>query len=283
VHQAPREHEPGRPGEEHTYRLELKLLADVGLVGYPNVGKSTLISRISAARPKIADYPFTTLQPNLGVVALGEMPNVVSYVVADIPGLIEGASDGAGLGVQFLRHIERTRCLTHLVDCSDASGRADPVKDFDVILRELRRFGAGLERKPMIVVASKADAANPAKVEKLRRHARKLGLEFYEISSVTGAGITELTWAMARYVEEVRRRSADEEPASGAVQFVYAAEPESEIKQHKQGRTPMAATKKAATKKAAAKKPAAKKTAVKTAVKKVAKKAAKKATKKAAK
>jgi GTP-binding protein len=283
THQAPREHEDGKPGVELRLRLELKLLADVGLVGYPNAGKSTLISRISAARPKIADYPFTTLQPNLGVVALGEMPNVVSYVVADIPGLIEGASDGAGLGVQFLRHIERTRCLTHLVDCSDASGRADPVKDFDVILRELRRFGAGLERKPMIVVASKADAANPAKVEKLRRHARKLGLEFYEISSVTGAGITELTWAMARYVEEVRRRSADEEPASGAVQFVYAAEPESEIKQHKQGRTPMAATKKAATKKAAAKKPAAKKTAVKTAVKKVAKKAAKKATKKAAK
>jgi len=278
THQAPREQEDGKPGIELRLRLELKLLADVGLVGYPNAGKSTLISRISAARPKIADYPFTTLQPNLGVVALGEMPNVVSYVVADIPGLIEGASDGAGLGTQFLRHIERTRCLAHLVDCSDGSGRPDPVKDFDVIQRELRKFGAGLERKPMIVVASKADAANPAKVEKLRRHARKLGLEFYEISSVSGAGITELTWAMARYVEEVRRRNADDEVAPGAVPS--GTETETKTNKQKQGRIPMAATKKAATKKAAAKKPAAKKTAVK---KVVAKKAVKKAAKKAAK
>ncbi len=277
THQAPREHEDGKPGVELRLRLELKLLADVGLVGYPNAGKSTLISRISAARPKIADYPFTTLQPNLGVVALGEMPNVVSYVVADIPGLIEGASDGAGLGTQFLRHIERTRCLVHLVDCSDASGRADPVKDFDVILRELRKFGAGLERKPMIAVASKADAANPAKVEKLRKHARKLGLEFYEISAVTGAGISELAWAMARYVEEVRRRNADGEAVSEAV--VVDAEAETKTNKQKKGRIPMAATKKAATKKAAAKKPAAKKTAKK-ATKKVAKKAAKKAAKK---
>jgi GTP-binding protein len=275
THQAPREHEPGRPGQELKLRLELKLLADVGLVGYPNAGKSTLISRISAARPKIADYPFTTLQPNLGVVAMGEMPNVVSYVVADIPGLIEGASEGAGLGTQFLRHIERTRCLVHLVDCSDSSGRPDPVKDFDVILRELSRFGAGLERKPMIAVASKMDVANPAKVEKLRNRARKLGLEFYEISAVTGAGISELAWAMARYVEEVRRKTAGGEGVSVA----GLSEPEPETKTNKQtkGRIPMAATKKAATKKAAAKKPAAKKSAVKAvkAVKKVAKKAAK--------
>jgi GTP-binding protein len=280
THQAPREHEPGWPGKELRLRLELKLLADVGLVGYPNAGKSTLISRISAARPKIADYPFTTLQPNLGVVALGEMPNIVSYVVADIPGLIEGASDGAGLGTQFLRHIERTRCLVHLVDCSDASGRPDPVKDFDVILRELRRFGAGLERKPMIVVASKADAANPAKVEKLRKHARKLSLEFYEISAVTGAGITELAWAMARYVDEVRRRTAgDDEVSRSAMQDV---EPETKTNKPKKGRIPMAATKKAA-KKAAVKKPAAKKTAVKKVAKKAVKKVAKKAAKKASK
>src|SRR5512141_1444068 len=164
THQAPRESEPGRPGEERHLRLELKLLADVGLVGYPNVGKSTLISRISAARPKIADYPFTTLEPNLGVVAVGEMPDIVSFVVADIPGLIEGASDGAGLGTRFLRHIERTRLLAHLVDVSDSSGRPDPVKDFEVIKGELKNFGAGLDRKPMIVIASKIDAANPEKL-----------------------------------------------------------------------------------------------------------------------
>src|SRR5436853_373034 len=160
THQAPREHEEGRPGEERVFRLELKLLADVGLVGYPNVGKSTLISRISAARPKIADYPFTTLEPNLGVVALGERgdPDTTSFVVADIPGLIEGAHSGAGLGTQFLRHIERTRILVHLIDVSDSSGRPDPVDDFDVIMRELESFGAGLEEKPMIVPASKIDA-----------------------------------------------------------------------------------------------------------------------------
>jgi GTPase len=164
THQAPRESEGGRPGEERTYRLELKLLADVGLVGYPNVGKSTIISRISAARPKIADYPFTTLEPNLGVVTIGDPgdPDAYSFVVADIPGLIEGAHSGAGLGTQFLRHIERTRMLVHVIDVSDASGRPDPVKDFEVIMGELSSFGAGLEEKPMIVVANKIDAMQAA-------------------------------------------------------------------------------------------------------------------------
>ena len=211
THQAPRECEPGRPGEERVLRLELKLLADVGLLGYPNVGKSTLISRISAARPKIADYPFTTLQPNLGVVALGDEANPVSYVVADVPGLIEGASHGAGLGTQFLRHLERTRMLAHLIDVSDAGGRPDPVKDFEVIMGELESFGAGLERKPMILVASKMDAANPEKLAKLRRFAKRKRLPLYEISAVTGAGLNELKWAMARSVGEARRAGAQGE------------------------------------------------------------------------
>ena len=166
THQAPQEHEQGFPGQEKVLRLELKLLADVGLVGYPNVGKSTLVSRISAAKPKIADYPFTTLQPSLGVVTIGEIPDEDSYVVADIPGLIEGAHTGTGLGIQFLRHIERTRVLVHMIDVSDASGRPDPVADFKVIMGELKSFGADLEKKPMIVVASKIDVANPEKLAK---------------------------------------------------------------------------------------------------------------------
>jgi GTPase len=207
VHQAPREHEPGRPGEEHTYRLELKLLADVGLVGYPNVGKSTLISRISAARPKIADYPFTTLEPNLGVVAVGELNNEISFVVADIPGLIEGAHAGSGLGTQFLRHIERTRLLAHLVDISDGSGRPDAVKDVEVILGELASFGAGLEDKPMIMIASKIDVANKDKVAALKKYCKKHKLKLYEISAVTGQGIDELKYAMAGEVNALREQS----------------------------------------------------------------------------
>ncbi|MGA3335335.1 MAG: GTPase ObgE [Terracidiphilus sp.] len=208
THQAPREHELGRPGEERSYRLELKLLADVGLVGLPNAGKSTLISRISAARPKIADYPFTTLVPNLGVVTVGEEPEQQSFVVADVPGLIEGAHQGAGLGTQFLRHIERTRVLAHLVDVSDAPGRPDPVQDFRVINNELANFGSPrqgteehpLAAKPMIVVATKIDAANPAKLKKLAAHARRRKLEFHAVSAVTGEGIEELKWALAKRV-----------------------------------------------------------------------------------
>jgi len=208
THQAPREHEPGRPGEERTYRLELKLLADVGLVGYPNVGKSTLISRISAARPKIADYPFTTLEPNLGVVLVGDEKDPISFVVADIPGLIEGAHTGAGLGTQFLRHIERTRLLVHLVDVSDGSGRDDVVKDVEVILGELGSFGAHLEDKPMIMVASKIDVANKDKLAALKKYCRKKKKKLYEISAVTGQGIEELKYAMAAEVKVQREKQA---------------------------------------------------------------------------
>ncbi len=218
THQAPREHELGRAGEEKHYRLELKLLADAGLVGYPNAGKSTLISVISAARPKIADYPFTTLEPNLGVVSVapqrkslrgrkqtagnGAAANVEaweteSFVVADIPGLIEGAHAGAGLGTQFLRHIERTKLLVHLVDVSDGSGRKDAVEDYKVIASELASFGHGLDEKPVMVVASKMDSADPGKVKKLRAFAKRRKLPFYEISAVTGQGVDALKYAMA--------------------------------------------------------------------------------------
>ena len=217
THQAPREHEAGRSGEERSCRLELKLLADAGLVGYPNVGKSTLISRLSAARPKIADYPFTTLEPNLGVVTVGDAPHEESFVVADISGLIEGASDGAGLGVQFLRHIERTRVLVHLVDVSDGGGRESPLDDFKVIQEELKRFGHGLDAKPMMVVASKVDVANPEKLKKLQAMAKRRKLPFYAISAVSGQGVDALKYAMAAEVKRAReaeRESATQEAAS---------------------------------------------------------------------
>ncbi len=194
THQAPREHEPGKPGDELRLRLELKLLADVGLVGFPNSGKSTLISRISAARPKIANYPFTTLEPHLGVVDSGGQR---TFVVADIPGLIEGAHLGHGLGIQFLRHVERTRLLAHLVDVSEASGR-DPVEDFHVVMKELASFSEALAAKPMLVVATKMDAAqDDSRVEALRKLAEERQLEFCTISSVTGEGIDRLKHAMA--------------------------------------------------------------------------------------
>ena len=205
THQAPTEHEPGRPGEQKRLRLELKLLADVGLVGFPNAGKSTLISRISAAKPKIADYPFTTLVPNLGVVLVGDK----TFVVADIPGLIEGAHEGAGLGIQFLRHVERTKLLVHLVDVSDAAGR-DPVEDFDVIRHELASFSDEMAQKPMIVVASKIDAAqDEERLASVRRLAADRGLPFFAISSVTGAGLNELVYAMAEKIGENSAAAVD--------------------------------------------------------------------------
>ncbi len=248
THQAPREHELGRPGEARNYRLELRLLADAGLVGFPNVGKSTLISRLSAARPKIANYPFTTLEPNLGVVQVGDPPYEQSFTVADMPGLIEGASSGAGLGTQFLRHIERTSVLVHLVDVSDsalgtstspdistdlssrpkrrsraaerpasanASGEgtspstepvetADPVENYKIITAELKAFDPALAAKPTILVATKADVANPDKLKKLRDFARRRKLPFFIISAVTGEGVDKLKYAIAEAVAQHR-------------------------------------------------------------------------------
>ena len=217
-HQAPRESEEGQPGEERHLRLELRLLADVGLVGFPNAGKSTLISRISAARPKIADFPFTTLEPHLGVVS-AELPGGDAggahrdlgrtFVVADLPGLIEGANQGVGLGTRFLRHIERTRLLAHLVDTSDASDR-DPVRDFEIICGELAAFSESLAAKPMIVVATKLDATTDrSRLERLREHCAERKLDFYAISSATGEGIQELVRGMADALE----RLAPPEPA----------------------------------------------------------------------
>jgi GTP-binding protein len=206
THQAPTEHTPGHPGQERRLRLELKLLADVGLVGFPNAGKSTLISRLSAAHPKIADYPFTTLEPQLGVVQLDDFR---SFVIADIPGLIEGAHLGQGLGIQFLRHIERTRLLAHLVDVSESSGR-DPVHDFEVIMQELSAFSEDMAAKPMLIVATKIDVAqDPARLESLRALAAERGASFFAISSVTGEGLDQLRYAMAeRVLEQATRPQA---------------------------------------------------------------------------
>ncbi|HMH16357.1 MAG TPA: GTPase ObgE [Edaphobacter sp.] len=204
THQAPREHELGRTGEERSYRLELKLLADAGLVGYPNVGKSTLISRLSAAKPKIANYAFTTLEPNLGVVSVGEWPHEQSYTVADLPGLIEGAHLGAGLGIQFLKHIERTSVIVHLVDVSDSSDRDNPVDDYKVITDELKSFDPALAAKPTILVAAKVDVANPEKLKKLAAMAKRRKLPFYAISAVTGEGVEALKFAIAEMVAEHR-------------------------------------------------------------------------------
>jgi len=227
-HQAPREHEDGFPGEERHLRLELKLLADVGLVGFPNAGKSTLISVISAARPKIANYPFTTLQPNLGVVnADGGTPRGTrsgqagkegreigrTFVVADLPGLIEGAHQGAGLGIRFLRHVERTRLLVHLIDTSDANAD-DPVRSFEVINSELAAFSESLTQKPMMVVATKLDATTDgARLEALRTYCQEHGLEFHPISAVAGEGVKELVRSIADALDKIPRASL--EPASG--------------------------------------------------------------------
>jgi GTP-binding protein len=205
TNRAPRKHQPGEPGEEFHLRLRLKLLADVGLVGFPNAGKSTFIARVSAAKPKIADYPFTTLTPNLGVVT---MSGDRSFVVADVPGLIEGAHEGHGLGHQFLRHIERTKVLIHLVDVSGASGR-DPVDDFDTIRKELDLYNRELLTKPHLVAANKIDAVDePDRIARLEARARVLGLPFFRVSAVTGDGVPELLEAAWPHIAAARAAEA---------------------------------------------------------------------------
>ncbi len=202
TNRAPRRVEPGRPGEARVLSLRLKLLADVGLVGFPNAGKSTIISRISAARPKIADYPFTTLTPNLGVVDLGDDR---SFVVADVPGLIEGAHRGHGLGTKFLAHLERTKVLVHVIDVSSASGR-DPIDDFEVISRELQLFGGAgednsvrLADKPCIAAANKIDALDdPARLKKLTSYLKRKKIPVVPVSAASGEGIPALLEAMWR-------------------------------------------------------------------------------------
>ncbi|HSL24388.1 MAG TPA: GTPase ObgE [Vicinamibacterales bacterium] len=222
TNRAPRKAQPGEEGEAKQLRLKLKLLADVGLVGFPNAGKSTLISRISAARPKIADYPFTTLTPNLGVVGLSDDR---SFVVADVPGLIEGAHAGHGLGHQFLSHLERTKVLVHVIDVSSGSGR-DPVQDFEVIQRELELFPGteeeakargvpALAGKPRLAAANKMDALDdPSRLERLDAHLRKRGVPLYRISAVTGEGLPALLEGMWR--EVARARETRDETSAGA-------------------------------------------------------------------
>jgi GTP-binding protein len=217
TNRAPRRAEPGLPGEEKDLRLQLKLLADVGLVGYPNAGKSTLISRISAAKPKIADYPFTTLSPNLGVVGLSQDR---AFVVADVPGLIEGAHEGHGLGHRFLSHLERTKVLVHVVDISSATGR-DPVEDYDVITRELALFpgrdaaGERLQDKPVIVAANKMDALDdPSRLERLRAHVQQSDIPLYPVSAATGEGLPLLLEAVWKALE-ARRPMTDDRGADG--------------------------------------------------------------------
>ena len=209
--QAPRFATPGKPGQIVDYRLELKLLADVGLVGFPNAGKSTLISRLSAARPKIADYPFTTLEPHLGVVALDE---IRSFVMADIPGIIEGAHEGHGLGIRFLKHIERTRLLLHLIDVSQTTD-GDAVENFRVIMEELKQFSPEVAKKTMLMVAAKIDAAAGCdRLDALRKFCREEGRTLFEISSQTGEGLDRLKWAIGERLQEFS-------PASEENEFVH--------------------------------------------------------------
>lgn len=201
TNRAPRYHEEGHPGQERRLLLELKLIADVGLVGLPNAGKSTLISRISAARPKVADYPFTTLEPHLGVVDLGDYKTIV---VADIPGLIEGAHAGAGLGDRFLRHIERTKLLLHLIDLSGQA--TDPLSDYRTIARELEAYSKEVAGKPKIVVATKLDALDDEhRLKELKEFCEQEGMRCYAISAATGSGLKELLRAVQERLDEIKQ------------------------------------------------------------------------------
>lgn len=205
TNRAPRRVEPGEPGEDKDVRLELRLLADVGLVGFPNAGKSTLIARVSAARPKIASYPFTTLTPNLGVVSLSDDR---SFVVADVPGLIEGAHRGLGLGHRFLRHLERTKVLVHVIDIGGDTGR-DPAADLDTVRRELDLFDPQLAAKPQIVAINKIDVLDDeARAEGAERRARALGLPVFRVSGATGAGVPDLLEAAWTGLAAARRPAA---------------------------------------------------------------------------
>jgi GTPase len=210
INRAPRRADPGHPGEVRQLQLELKLLADVGLLGFPNVGKSTLIAHISAAKPKIADYPFTTIVPNLGVVELGDYR---TFVVADIPGLIAGAHQGAGLGLQFLRHVERTKVLLHIIDVSGTTGR-DPISDYQTIRQELANYEVGLMDKPEIVVANKADVAQDSDLTLLAEFCQREQLPFYVISAVTGQGLKPLLESVWQQLQQLNTALAVEDSSA---------------------------------------------------------------------
>jgi GTP-binding protein len=210
TNQAPRNSQPGEEGEERRLTLALHLVADVGLLGFPNVGKSTFISRVSAARPRVADYPFTTLVPHLGVVRVDED---TTFVLADIPGLIEGAHTGHGLGDRFLRHISRTSLLLHILDASGMSGR-DPLDDFDVINRELALFDPVVAAKPQLVAANKIDAADPAFLDDVRRRFSARGIELWCVSAATGDGVTEIVRELARRIRAARQAPVADTPAA---------------------------------------------------------------------
>lgn len=207
TYQAPKFAQPGEEGEERKLQLELKLLADVGIIGFPNAGKSTLISRISAAKPRIADYPFTTLAPQLGIVQYGDLGG---FVVADIPGLIEGAHEGKGLGIKFLKHIERTRIFIHVIDISPFNIR-EPREDFDIVNRELKAYNPEMAERPQVVALNKIDITPPERVEELLNYFKGLGIKIFKISGATGAGLEALVNYVGSVVVESKGAPEPEE------------------------------------------------------------------------